>query len=78
MHIYRPFHERQKQNERRLRVSLGYSFAMAALTTMLTLTGFVAALWHVAWWIGAVLIATVALCATLLIVIASKEVGRIH
>ena len=55
-----PFHERQKQNERRLRVSLGYSFAIAALTTVLTLAGFVAALWHVAWWIGAMLLATLA------------------
>ena len=68
--------ERQKQNERKVRVSLGYSFAIATLTTVLTLTGLVAALWHVAWWIGAVLVGTLALCATLVIVIAGTSYSK--
>ena len=70
-----PLHEREKQNERRSRLSVGYSFAIAALTVMLTLTGFVAALWHVAWWIGVALVATVALCATLVMVIAGHSLS---
>lgn len=61
--------ERQKQNQRRLHLTLGYSFAMLALTTALTLIGFAAALWHVVWWIGVVMIATVILCTMLVIVL---------
>jgi hypothetical protein len=46
---------------------------MAGLSTILTLIGFVAALWHVAGWIGVVLVDTVALCATLVTVIAGHS-----
>jgi hypothetical protein len=67
------FSERQKQNERRLRISVGCSFAIAALTMILTLIGFVAALWHVVWWIGVVLVAIVTLCGALVAVIAGHS-----
>lgn len=68
-----PSRERKKQNERRSRVAVGCSFAMAGVSMILTLTGFVAALWHVAWWIGVVLMSTVAVCGTLLAVIAGRS-----
>jgi hypothetical protein len=55
-----PIQERRKLNERRSRLAVGYSFAMAGVGVVLTLIGFVAAFWHVAWWIGVVLVATVA------------------
>jgi hypothetical protein len=37
---------------RRARVVLRYSYALLALTVVLTLIGVTAALWHMAWWIG--------------------------
>lgn len=67
-----PLQERQTRNAKRSRVSMGFAFAIAAVTMMLTLTGLAAALWQVAWWIGVVLVATVALCATLVLVISGR------
>ena len=64
-----PFRQRQEQNRRRSRLTLCYSLGILALTIALTLTGFAAALWHVVWWIGAVLVATVTLCTMLIIVL---------
>jgi hypothetical protein len=37
----------------RARVVLRYSYALLALTVVLTFIGLTAALWHMAWWIGA-------------------------
>jgi len=39
--------------QRRARVVLRYSYALLALTVVLTFIGVTAALWHMAWWIGA-------------------------
>ena len=39
--------------QRRARVVLRYSYALLALTVVLTCIGVAAALWHMAWWIGA-------------------------
>ena len=36
---------------------LRYSLGLAALSTALKLTGTVAALWHMAWWVGVELLA---------------------
>ena len=69
MRISRPFTKDKSRMKEDCESRVGYSFAIAALTMMLTLTGFVAALWHVAWWIGVVLVATVILCVTLVMVI---------
>jgi hypothetical protein len=44
-----------------LRCSLG----IAVLSVALSVTGLAAALWHVAWWIGLVLLAMVALTTVL-------------
>jgi MFS family permease len=38
--------------KRRIRIALLYSFAILALSVLLTLTGLIAALWHMAWWIA--------------------------
>ena len=38
---------------RRARVVLRYSYALLAITVVLTFIGVTAALWHMAWWIGA-------------------------
>jgi hypothetical protein len=64
-----PFQQRQEQNRRRSRLSICYSLGILALTITITLTGFVAALWHVKSWIGVVLLATVILCTMLVIVV---------
>jgi hypothetical protein len=39
--------------QRRARLVLRYSYALLALTVVLTFIGVTAALWHMAWWIGA-------------------------
>jgi hypothetical protein len=43
--------------KRRTRHVLGYCLGIAALSVLLTLTGLVAALWHMAWWIGVAFVA---------------------
>jgi len=64
-----PAPERAALLKRRAGVALGYSLAIAALSAALTLAGLVAALWHMAWWIGSVLIVMVALSAGLVLVV---------
>jgi len=58
-----PAQERAAFLTRRAQVALRYSLAIAALSTGLTLIGVVAALWHMAWWIGSTLLAMVAFSA---------------
>jgi len=41
------------------RVALRYSYGVLTWTVLLTLVGVTAALWHMAWWIGLVFVATV-------------------
>jgi hypothetical protein len=50
-------------------VALRYSLAIAALSGVLTLAGLVAALWHMAWWIGSVLLVMAALSAGLVLLV---------
>ena len=57
--------ERDALLKRRSNVALLYSLGIAALSIALTLTGLVAALWHMAWWIGLVLLAMVVFSAAL-------------
>lgn len=40
--------------KRRTRVALAYSLGILALSALLTLTGLITVLWHMAWWIGVV------------------------
>lgn len=57
--------ERQKRNLNKVRAALCCAFGIAAFTTLLTLAGLVAALWHIAWWIGAAVVATAIVCLVL-------------
>ena len=52
-----PAGQTQSLRQRRARVVLRYSLGLAALSTALTMTGTVAALWHMAWWVGVELLA---------------------
>ena len=67
--------ERQARNERGLRLSLAYCFAIAAITICLTSIGFAAALWHVEWWISAALGGAVVLCAAVVALVAAHFVA---
>lgn len=53
--------ERERYYQRQAHVTLGYATAIAALSTLLTLAGLVAALWHMAWWIGVTLLGALGL-----------------
>jgi hypothetical protein len=64
-----PAPERAALLKRRAGVALRYSLAIAALSAALTLAGLVAALWHMAWWIGSVLLIMAALSAGLVLVV---------
>lgn len=64
-----PATERSALLKRRASLALRYSLAIAALSAALTFTGVVAALWHMAWWIGSVLLAMVVLSAGLVLVV---------
>jgi hypothetical protein len=64
-----PPRERESHHKRRATIALGYSLGIAAPSIALTLTGLVAALWHVAWWIGVVLLAMVILSIALVTVV---------
>jgi hypothetical protein len=48
-----PMRGPDEAEQRRARVVLRYSYALLALTVVLTFIGVTAALWHMAWWIGA-------------------------
>ena len=47
---------------RRTRIVLGYCLGILTLSALLTLTGIIAALWHMAWWIAVAFFAMVMLC----------------
>ena len=55
--------ERAAILKQRSSLSLRYSLAIAALSAALTLAGLAAALWHMRWWIGSVLLVMVAFSA---------------
>jgi len=44
--------------QRRARIVLRYSYLLLACTMLLTLVGVTAALWHMAWWVGALFVGT--------------------
>jgi len=64
-----PAEERAALLKRRARLALRYSLAIAAISAAVTLAGLVAALWHMAWWIGSVLLVMTALSAGLVLVV---------
>lgn len=63
-----PSRARKSLHKRRSNIALRYSLAIATLSFTLTLIGLVAALWHMAWWMGIVLLGMVTLCTVLVIV----------
>ncbi|MGH8213143.1 MAG: hypothetical protein ACREPP_07960 [Rhodanobacteraceae bacterium] len=60
--------DRDVISRRRSVIALAYSLGIAALGTLLTVTGLVAALWYMAWWVGAALLAMI-IVSTLLVVV---------
>jgi hypothetical protein len=63
-----PSRVRKSLHKRRSDIALRYSLAIATLSFTLTLIGLVAALWHMAWWMGIVLLGMVMLSTVLVIV----------
>jgi hypothetical protein len=61
--------ERPTLLKRRAGIALRCSLAIAAIGAALTLIGLVAALWHMAWWIGAALLAASAVSAGVVLVV---------
>jgi hypothetical protein len=57
--------ERASAERRRLRITLAYCWSIVILSALLTLAGTAAALWHMAWWAPAVLIAALVASALL-------------
>lgn len=68
-----PVGQRQSLRERRARVVLRYSLGMAAFSMALTITGTVAALWHMAWWVGTELVAMSVLSAVAVLAVLSAS-----
>jgi hypothetical protein len=67
IHAYLPApHARESVNRRRARITLGYALVMAALSLALTLTGIVAALWHMAPWVAETSLVTALLSGLLI------------
>jgi hypothetical protein len=64
-----PAPERAALLKRRSGVALRYSLGIAVLSIVLTLGGMVAALWHMAWWIGCILVVMVVLSAGFVLVV---------
>jgi hypothetical protein len=54
--------------KRRTATLLGYSLGILALSALLTLTGMIAVLWYMAWWIGVVFFAMVIISLVIVIV----------
>ena len=64
-----PAPERAALLKRRAGVARRYSLAIAAFSAAITLASLVAALWHMAWWIGSVLLVMVAVSGGLVLVV---------
>ena len=64
-----PAPERAVHLQRRAALTLRYSLVLAAISAALTLAGLVAALWHMAWWIGSIFLMMVGLSAGLVLVV---------
>ena len=61
-----PPEEREPFQQRRSTMALWSSLGLAALSGVLTAIGLVAALWHMAWWVGLAGLVTAVLSATLI------------
>ncbi len=61
--------DKERLSRRRSNVALSYSLGIISLSLALTIAGLVAAVWHLAWWLGVLLLAMVVLSTVLVIVI---------
>jgi peptidoglycan/LPS O-acetylase OafA/YrhL len=64
--FFPPAEAKETARKRPLRLALSYSLGIGVLCVGLALTGTVAALWHMSWWIGVLLLAMVLLGAALI------------
>jgi hypothetical protein len=64
-----PSQERASLYKRRTKVALSYSTGILAFSVVLTLTGLVAVLWYMAWWVGVVFFAIAMLSPVLVIAV---------
>jgi len=64
-----PVAERAALTKRRSSIALRYALAIAAISAALTLAGLVAALWHMAWWIGTVLLVMIGISAGVVLLV---------
>jgi hypothetical protein len=64
--LYPPPEERVPVQQRRSTMALWSSLGLAALSGILTTIGLVAALWHMAWWVGVAGLVTAVLSGTLI------------
>ena len=53
--------EREERRKKRAVLALWFASGIAALSIVLTATGLVAALWHMAWWVGVVVLCVILL-----------------
>jgi hypothetical protein len=67
--LYPPPEEQESLRHRRSGRALWWSLGFSALSGTLTAVGVVAALWHVAWWVGAAAIATGVVSAALVTIV---------
>lgn len=58
----------EARRKKRTRIVLYYCLAIVLLSAVLTLTGMIAALWHIAWWTGVVFIAMVLISSAIVII----------
>lgn len=69
---FQPARQKESMRRRGTGVALRYSFGIASLSIALTLIGLVASLWHMAWWVGVMLLAMIALCSTLVLFVIAR------
>ena len=68
--------DRVPLTRRRFNIVLLYSLGIIALSIALTGTGLVAALWHMAWWIGVSVLALIILSTVLVIVVLAYSLPK--
>ncbi|MGH9140661.1 MAG: hypothetical protein ACRD2I_05910 [Vicinamibacterales bacterium] len=69
--------EKETLRKRRSRVALIYSMGIGALSIVLSLTGLVAALWHMAWWIGLLLLTMTLISTALVMAVMARSQKRV-
>ena len=71
-----PAQGRKAAEQRRARIVLRYCYALLAFSVVLTFIGVTAALWHMAWWIGAAFVAMAVVSQAIFFVAISSTGGN--